>query len=245
MAQQQQFQAPYAFTNTDSNGDFFLDILCYADAGCTKTTQIATLKQAGFNPFILSCEHKATLSLRGHNIDGVVCDSFSAARQFVNDAWNNQFFRAKGYDFVCLDGASTLSFMALKETASKKDRRLEYAEAYINFKNLIDDLRKFGVHLYVNAHAVLNKANNKIGPKVEGDKFCVDFAGMFATVFNIRNLADNSGVNHLVFQTFDDGVYNCKDRNLTVDFKPKLDNYEIADLQSGGLGRVCRKMLQF
>lgn len=209
----------YQVKNTGSPSHRKLDLLSHGLAGTEKTLSIGRFAERGFNPLVIACDPGGTTTLKNYNIPFIEIDKPSQLYEWIKDV-NNGRFDMRPYGMLCLDGATNLSYMCLKATGeSANDRRLDYANYWIGFRRLVDEMRRMPLHFYANClSAELKQDGNKWGPYVEGAKFCVQMAGMFNAVIAHRRIQDGSKdqfgnpLAPVYLQTQDDGFFNCKER---------------------------------
>ncbi|QPX75003.1 hypothetical protein QJS24_gp35 [Serratia phage vB_SmaS_Rovert] len=211
---------------TNNRQNIKLDLLAYGLPNTEKTLSIARLQHAGFNPFVIACDPGGMSTLGEFNIPFIEIDKIADLYLAIGAIRKGQI-DLRPYDLICLDGATNLSYMCLKATGENSpDRRLDYARGYIDFRRLIDDIRRFPMHVYMNAHEVLLK-DGKYGAMCEGAKYAIQFTGLMNHVINMRRVQvqDNNGnvASKVIVQTSDDGVYTCRVRNKIVNmYEPTI-----------------------
>lgn len=197
-----------------------LDLLAYGLPGTEKTLSIGRMARAGFNPFVLACDPGGMTTLKDFQIPYIEINKPADCIEIIRDIHQGKL-DLRQFGMLVVDGASNLSYMCLKATGENaNDRRLDYANYWIGFRRIIDELRRLPFHFYVNCHAAELKADsNRWGAAIEGAKFSVGFTGQFNTVVAMRRIQDGSKdpqtgnpAAPVYIQTQDDGIYNCKDR---------------------------------
>lgn len=201
--------------NVINNG---VKIVVYGGAGAGKTTLSRTLP----DPIILSAE-AGLLSLAGtdlpyieiHNIDELY-----EAYEFVKNS--------KEYKSIVLDSVSEIAEVVLAAEKEKyKDPRQAYGSLLDEMKALIRAFRDLPFNVYVSAKMEkIQNDNGRIfyGPSAPGTKVAEALPYFFDEVFALRVEMNQDGKLERMLQTFNDGVYQAKDRS------GKLDAYEVPDL---------------
>lgn len=209
----------YQIKNTGSPSHRKLDLLSHGLAGTEKTLSIGRFANAGFAPLVIACDPGGTVTLKSFNIPYIEVDKPGTLYEIIKDIHSGKL-DLRQYGMICVDGLTNLSYMCLKATGeSANDRRLDYANYWIGFRRLVDELRRLPLHFYANClSAEIKQDANKWGPYIEGGKFCIQLAGMFNAVIAHRRIQDGSKDNFgnplapVYLQTLDDGFFNCKER---------------------------------
>ncbi len=217
----------YQIQNTAQAGGTKLDILNYGLPDTGKTLAIARLQALGFRPLVLACDPGGLTTLNSFNVDFIEIPRIKVLGQWLADAYQGRF-NVSQYDMICVDGASNLSYMCLKETGEdSKDRRLDYGLANITFRRCIDDIRRLPNHIYMNAFEgeIKNAPEGaKFGAIVEGNKFSIQFTGLFNCVFRSFRYMDNNGNSDIAIQTQFDGTYLARERKrICNQYEPSID----------------------
>lgn len=202
--------------NSGRPDSYKLDILNYGLPDTGKTFNIGRLKNMGFNPLVIACDPGGMTTLQEYNVDFVEIDKTKTAFELIGDIYRGSF-NIRQYDMICIDGASNFSYMCLKETGeNSKDRRLDYAMGNIDFRRLIDDVRRLPVHVFINAFETEIKANGSIqyGAGCEGAKFSIQFTGLMNTVIrSFRYLDNDTKMYKYALQTKHDGMHIARERS--------------------------------
>ncbi len=214
--------------NTSRPDGLKLDILNYGLPDTGKTFNIGSLKRMGFNPLVIACDPGGMTTLSGAGVDFVEIDKTKTAFEMIGDIYKGRF-DLRPYDMVCIDGASNFSYMCLKETGENaNDRRLDYARGNIDFRRLIDDVRRLPVHVVVNAFEnELKSANGQIkyGAGCEGNKFAIQFTGLMNTVLrSFQYLDEQTNTYKYAIQTKFDGLHIARERTARCNmYEPNIE----------------------
>lgn len=215
----------YVVQNSSNVENLKLDLLVYGAPKTGKTHAIGQFKSLGFNPLVIACDPGGMLTLKEAGIDFISITSTEEMFRFIGDCNSGKFPFLKHYNMICIDGASNLSYLTLKETGERaKNRQLDYAQAQAPFLKLIDDIRRFPCHVYVNAWEGELKSNGNVyhGATVEGQKLSIKFNGLFNTVFRLFHYYENGETKSAV-QTMPDGSHICGGRpNVCNPYEPSL-----------------------
>lgn len=201
--------------NVINNG---VKIVVYGGAGAGKTTLSRTLP----DPIILSAE-AGLLSLAGSDLPYIEIhnmDELCEAYEYVKNS--------KVYKSIVLDSVSEIAEVVLAAEKEKyKDPRQAYGSLLDEMKALIRAFRNLPFNVYVSAKMEkIQNDNGKIfyGPSAPGTKVAEALPYFFDEVFALRVEMNQDGKLERMLQTFNDGVYQAKDRS------GKLDAYEVPDL---------------
>lgn len=201
--------------NVINNG---VKIVVYGGAGAGKTTLSRTLP----DPIILSAE-AGLLSLAGSDLPYIEIhniDELYEAYEFVKNS--------KEYKSIVLDSVSEIAEVVLAAEKEKyKDPRQAYGSLLDEMKALIRAFRDLPFNVYVSAKMEkIQNDNGRIfyGPSAPGTKVAEALPYFFDEVFALRVEMNQDGKLERMLQTFNDGVYQAKDRS------GKLDAYEVPDL---------------
>lgn len=201
--------------NVINNG---VKIVVYGGAGAGKTTLSRTLP----DPIILSAE-AGLLSLAGSDLPYIEIhniDELYEAYKFVKNS--------KEYKSIVLDSVSEIAEVVLAAEKEKyKDPRQAYGSLLDEMKALIRAFRDLPFNVYVSAKMEkIQNDNGRIfyGPSAPGTKVAEALPYFFDEVFALRVEMNQDGKLERMLQTFNDGVYQAKDRS------GKLDAYEVPDL---------------
>lgn len=209
----------YSVQNSSSLDALKLDLLVYGAPKTGKTHAIGQFVEMGLKPLVIACDPGGMITLKNIGVDFIEINKTSELFEFIRDCNSGAFpFFGRGYNMVCLDGASNLSYLTLKETGeSSKNRMLDYAQAQAPFLKLIDGLRRFPCHFYANAWEGELKTNGNVyyGAMAEGNKLSIKFNGLFNTVLRLFHYTDNQQIKTAV-QTSPDGNHICGGRGLDL-----------------------------
>ena len=216
----------YQMKMTNQQSGLKLDLLNYGLPDTHKTLSIAKLQALGFNPLVLACDPGGMTTLQGFNIPFIEVNSPGDAFGWLGDVYKGRFQLGQ-YDLVCVDGASNFSYMCLKATGeNSNDRRLDYARGNIEFRRFIDDVRRLPAHIYVNAFEGEIKSHPegaRFGAMCEGNKFAIQFTGLFNTVFHSLSYVEN-GQSKVAVQCKFDGTHLARERTASCNpYEPSID----------------------
>lgn len=206
---------PYQLQTTQQQGAIKLDMLNYGMPDTEKTLAIARLQSVGFNPLVIACDPGGMVTLSSFNIPFIEISKVSDVREVLTDIKSGKL-NMRQFDMICVDGASNFSYMCLKETGeNSNDRRLDYGRGWIEFRKSIDDLRRLPFHFYINAfEAEIKNAPEgaRFGAMAEGNKFAIQFTGLFNTVCRSFRYKDNQGNMSVAVQMQFDGTHLARER---------------------------------
>lgn len=201
------------FESTNDTNIIKLDMLCYGLPDTEKTLNIAKMQHMGFRPLVLSCDPGGLVTLKNFSIKFKRINRPRDAFEFLGEVQKNPSI-LNPFDLVCIDGVSNLAYMCLKATGeSANDRRLDYANANIFLRQIVDSVRRLPQHIYLNAHPG-ELSDGTIGAAMEGAKDSIKFNGLMNHVVCMRRIpVDGNNQYKLVVQTRSDGKYIARTRD--------------------------------
>lgn len=216
----------YQLKTTGTQQGMKLDLLNYGLPDTHKTLSIAKLAGLGFSPIVIACDPGGMTTLQGINVPYVEVSSPGDFFHWLGDVYKGKF-NLSPYDLICVDGLSNFAYMCLKATGeNSNDRRLDYARGNIEFRRAVDDVRRLPLHVYCNAFEgeIKNHPEGaRFGPICEGNKFSIQFAGLFNSVFRSFNYVEN-GLNKVAVQCKFDGSHIARERTASCNpYEPSID----------------------
>jgi hypothetical protein len=221
-------------TFTDSNG---IKCVLYGESGVGKTSSIATLKAAGFNPLLVSAE-SGTLSLKGSGISMVDISTNDKGEPVAMEdrlaRLHEVFLYLKDgkhkFDTVVLDSLTEINHCVMaylkKKHPDPKSNLVKFGENSEIMQKIVREFRDLKLNVVLIALASNDK--DDIGRRYTD----IDLVGKTAT--KIPALFDEV-IYYFVTKTDKDGVirkFQCQpsDQVRAKDRSGKLSAYEDADL---------------
>ena len=215
--------------NTNDVSISGVKLLVYGAAGAGKTYLIKTLP----DPIILSAE-AGLLSIRGTNLPYITISSLGDLQEAYQ--WITESEEAKGFQSIALDSISEIAEVILSaEKKINKDPRQAYGAMAEQMGDIIRAFRDLpGKHVYFSAK--VEKAQDEMGrmiyaPSMPGKQTGPQLPYFFDEVFSLRTERTTDGEVQRALMTFNDGLWEGKDRS------GKLLPWEEPDL-----GAIIRKI---
>lgn len=220
-------------TYADENKEHHQSILLFGDTGVGKTLLAATAPA----PLLLNVE-RGVSCLANTNLTNNVrvpivnIDSFNDVRAVCNELQKPD--NKEKYQTIIIDSISRLVELVLESSKiGKKDVRAAYGETQDVIFPFLWNLRKLPYHIV--AIANLGKSEDIYGRTqfsslIPGDKMSQMLPHPFISILCLRveGAIDENGkqTSKRFIQTFNDGIYSCKDRSGALDKyeQPNLTN---------------------